>query len=348
MRIKKISIAGCALSIFLLVGCRVEDPLVRQSMDELAPDDITYPSPTDTISYRSSPTRLLDVYPAQGDNPSRIAVLYAHGGGWVENDRTEAATNRIFRHLLEEGYVGFSIDYTLARELGVSGAPDDCAGTESPFPDNLHDLQWAIGWANQPVNKALYKYDRVVVVGESAGGFLAGLAAVKSDQRPAGMPTAYVIRPDAAVTLVAPMHMKTWGSQGDGGADGFANWVVAFTNYIHEKLGGTGDYNPLQCLYGWQYTTTNSVPLATREAATASEYVDAGDPPIYMVSGTDDMLALSEHNADLLEQEYANKGFNGRAWNDRAEGGFHNAGRLNTNAVVLRLFLNKLANGDFD
>jgi hypothetical protein len=67
-----------------------------------------------------------------------------------------------------------------------------------------------------------------------------------------------------------------------------------------------------------------------------------------MVSGTDDMLALSEHNADLLEQEYANKGFNGRAWNDRAEGGFHNAGRLNTNAVVLRLFLNKLANGDFD
>ena len=28
--------------------------------------------------------------------------------------------------------------------------------------------------------------------------------------------------------------------------------------------------------------------------------------------------------------------------------GFHNAGRLNTNAVVLRLFLNKLANGDFD
>lgn len=112
----------------------------------------------------------------------------------------------------------------------------------------------------------------------------------------------------------------------------------------------TGDHNPLQCLYGRQYTTTASVSVTLREEATASRYVDLGDPPIYMVSGTSDMVALSEYNADLLEQTFAalSNDSNGRAWNDRIEGGLHDAGRIDTNAVILRLFLDKVANGDFN
>jgi acetyl esterase/lipase len=341
-------LACCAISLTLLAGCRVGDPAEGHSMVEVAPDETEYSALIDTIAYRSTPTRLLDVYPAQGENPSGIAIVFAHGGGWTGGSRTTASEHPVFQFLLEEVHVGFSIDYRLARIPGVTGQPLNCTQTESPFPDNLDDVKWAIGWANKPENKALYNYDRVVVVGESAGGHLAGLAAVTSDQRPAGIPAEYNIRPDAGVTIVAPLDMTTWGSQGEEGVQGFEN-IMARWALIANK---TDWANPLQCLFGSQYTTTSDVPISIREAASASEHVDLGDPPIYMVSATSDALAFTEFNADVLEQAYSeltrNGSSNSRAWNDQVELGHHFSGRTDTNAVVLSFFLGKVVNGDFD
>lgn len=332
------------ITVLLLSGCRVGEPEAGQSIADAMPAESSSRLPADTVTYRHVGTqRALDVYPAQGDNPSGIALLLVHGGSWVRGDRFSSIQTPMFQYLLSAGHVVFSIDYTLARISGVVGDPADCTQTAASFPNNLEDVKWAIGWANQPSIKALYGYDRVVVVGESSGGQLAGLANVTSDQKPEAIPAEYDIRPDAAVTLVAPMDMTTWGAQ--GGLEYFQNFIAFFTS-----LDTLGDPNPIQCLFGPQYNTVFDVPIAARESASAHLHVDISDPPIYMVSGTADAAALPQYNADVLEQAYVDliPGHNGHAWNDRIEHGLHNASHIGTNTAMLDTFLSGVANGQWD
>ena len=73
--------------------------------------------------------------------------------------------------------------------------------------------------------------------------------------------------------------------------------------------------------------------------------VDAGDPPIFMSSGTADGLAPPDQNANVLEQRYIDVGpGTNKAWNDLVEGDAHNLPNANVGAA--ELFLAYLANGN--
>ena len=109
-----------------------------------------------TYANRNGTPLLLDVHVPDGPGPLPAAIL-VHGGGF---DGGSKSTNvkPLFQPLTDSGFVWFSIDYRLAPA--------------AKFPDALADLNDAIAWVK--ANAAKYRVDasKIVLIGESAGGFL--------------------------------------------------------------------------------------------------------------------------------------------------------------------------------
>src|SRR4051812_15684142 len=104
---------------------------------------------------------LLDLHVPDGPGPFPAAIL-VHGGGFDGGTR---ATNMAptFQPLAEAGFAWFSIDYRMAPEFRFAQARED--------------VDAAIAWVK--ANAHSYKVDptRIVLAGESAGGFLVNYAA---------------------------------------------------------------------------------------------------------------------------------------------------------------------------
>ena len=104
---------------------------------------------------------LLDAHIPDGPGPFPAAIL-VHGGGFDAGSR---ATNMAptFQPLADAGFAWFSIDYRMAPE--------------SRFPQAREDVDAAITWVKK--NASTYKVDvsKIVLSGESAGGFLVNYAA---------------------------------------------------------------------------------------------------------------------------------------------------------------------------
>src|SRR5215471_15612037 len=103
---------------------------------------------------------LLDLHVPDGSGPFPAAIL-VHGGGFDGGSR---ATNMspTCQPLTDAGFAWFSIDYRMAPEFR--------------FPEANEDIQTAIKWVK--ANAKTYKVDpsRIVLAGESAGGFLVNYA----------------------------------------------------------------------------------------------------------------------------------------------------------------------------
>src|SRR3954451_7543820 len=104
---------------------------------------------------------LLDLHVPDGPGPFPAAIL-VHGGGFDGGSR---ATNMAptFQPLADAGFAWFSIDYRMAPEFR--------------FAEAKEDIDAAIKWVK--ANASTYKVDpeKIVLAGESAGGFLVNYAA---------------------------------------------------------------------------------------------------------------------------------------------------------------------------
>lgn len=107
---------------------------------------------------------LLDAFTPEGRGPFPVCLL-VHGGGWVQGDK-----HNNFRTLLnplgEAGFAWFSINYRLAPK--------------HRYPACVEDVETAIRWVK--ANATDYRIDpkRIALIGESAGGHLVSLAAVRA------------------------------------------------------------------------------------------------------------------------------------------------------------------------
>jgi len=104
---------------------------------------------------------LLDLHVPDGPGPFPAAIL-VHGGGFDGGSR---ATNMAptFQPLADAGFAWFSIDYRM--------------GPDFAFPQAKEDVDTAIKWVK--ANARTYKVDvsKIVLSGESAGGYLVNYAA---------------------------------------------------------------------------------------------------------------------------------------------------------------------------
>ena len=93
------------------------------------------------------------------------AAIIVHGGGWVRGDR-EIDVRPLFKPLSDAGFAWFSIDYRLATDVTQFGA-------------GIDDVEQAIRFVRSHAAEFHIDAGKLALIGESAGGQLAAMAALR-------------------------------------------------------------------------------------------------------------------------------------------------------------------------
>ena len=103
--------------------------------------------------------------PDDEENPPLFIMV--HGGGFVSNDATSRQAQLMYRYFRDHGYACASVNYRLAQE--------------EKYPAALLDVKAAVRFLR--AHAVVYGYDasNISIFGESAGGYLATMAAVTGD-----------------------------------------------------------------------------------------------------------------------------------------------------------------------
>ena len=122
------------------------------------PEDIER---ADNLQYGPDPKwNLLDVYrPKSGHGKKLPVIVNVHGGGWVYGDKDLYQFYGMT--LAQRGFAVVNFTYRLAPEV--------------KFPAALEDTNAVIAWMYEHQQEYLLDMDQVFLVGDSAGGHLAGL-----------------------------------------------------------------------------------------------------------------------------------------------------------------------------
>lgn len=97
------------------------------------------------------------------------AVIIVHGGGWVSGDR-KTNVQPLFEPLSEAGFAWFSISYRLVTDI-------------TQFGVGISDVEQAIRFVKTHAAEFRVDPDKIALVGESAGGQLAAMAALQTDTK---------------------------------------------------------------------------------------------------------------------------------------------------------------------
>jgi len=94
------------------------------------------------------------------------ALVWIHGGGWVEGRRDAKREVSVCTTLARNGYVMMSIDYLLSNQK------------QAVWPTNLWDCKTAVRWLRRNADRLGVDANRIGVAGGSAGGHLAAMVAL--------------------------------------------------------------------------------------------------------------------------------------------------------------------------
>ncbi len=109
-------------------------------------------------------------------NKTYPVVLEIHGGGWAEGDKAGYLSVSLARELTKGGYAVLSINYKLMQRADNHGTKRQIA-----WPENLYDCKTAVRFLKKYSALLHIQPDRIVVMGESAGGHLALLTGYTAD-----------------------------------------------------------------------------------------------------------------------------------------------------------------------
>jgi acetyl esterase/lipase len=180
---------------------------------------------------------LLDIYSPKADGYFP-GIVIVHGGGWSGGDKREDITG-LFEPITDMNMVCYSINYRLAPN--------------NVWPACYDDVRTAVKWVKE--NALKYKTDpnRIALMGYSAGGQLAMLAAIKAQKE---------TNVQAAVSLAAPVDLVL---------DSLRRRDIS--SYLMALRGCSSlDANSLQWL--WESSPIN--------------YVKPGVMPVLIIHGTED------------------------------------------------------------
>lgn len=226
------------------------------------------------ITYATTPgfrPRLLDVHVPAGEGPFP-AVVWIHGGGWLDGDRRypppTVPEGLLHRSVLAAGLALVAIDYRHSLE--------------APFPAQLHDVKAAIRYIRAHAGALGVDPDRIAVWGESAGGHLAALAGLTGAE---------------------------WdGSEGVGSGDtgvravvdwyGVSDLVPLLSHPLPPMPPGFDFPDPYEALLGG--TEEQRVERA-RAASPVTYAAGAQPPPFLLMHGTEDGLVPYSQSQTLAE-----------------------------------------------
>ena len=204
----------------------------------------------------------LDVYPAQTPQQTLTgpAIIVVHGGSWSAGNKSDFA--HWDRWLSAEGYTVFDIQYRVAPQPN--------------WREATGDVRTAVGWVKQHAAEFQVDPDRIALLGRSAGGHLALLAAYTPGN---GGRTYTDTHVRAVVSLYGPTDLA-WGYTHPARPD-----VIDGPGTLRRFLGGTPE----------------SVPNAYWEASPIN-HVGAETLPTLLLHGERDLLVGPQHARRLSEK----------------------------------------------
>ena len=194
---------------------------------------------------------LLDAYVPDGQGPFPAAIL-VHGGGWVAGDKQQYITY-IFQPLSDAGFAWFSINYRLAPRFR--------------FPADAEDVEAAIRYVKANAGKYNVDINRLVLIGESAGGHLVSYVGARN-------------RPDSSVSAVVSMY----------GIHDFIAAAAAWKPFPHEVLD----------LFGIKAVDVDTAPFLIR--ASPVFYISQDMPPFLLMHGSKDEDVPYEQSVEMCEK----------------------------------------------
>jgi acetyl esterase/lipase len=239
--------------------------LAGSNESALAPVERT----TETFATVEGQTLKLDVYLSRvkGETLQLPAVIVVHGGSWSAGERSDYPLWNEW--LARQGYAVFDIDYRIAPQPNWQTATGD--------------VKCAVSWVK--ANAARYGVDtaRVALLGRSAGGHLALLAAYSTGK--AALPSSCdsATAPDSSVRAVVSFYAPTdlrWGYEHPANER-----VLDGPGKIRALIGGTPG------------TAAETLALAS-----VTSHVDERTPPTLLFHGGHDQLVRDENMSLLAER----------------------------------------------
>jgi acetyl esterase/lipase len=232
---------------------------------------------------------LCDVWqPPEGLEPSGVAMVWLHGGGYAVFDK-DLLTRRLFGRLAAQGHVIVDVAYRLYPETDV--------------PGQAADALRAVAWVREHAGELRLDPDRIVLAGGSSGGHLALLAGYGHDS-PAIRPQELAgtdLRVQAVVSHYGQVGLDTmyWHTGQDKTTrpgDPEPDWSAPPSRMLVRLFGDTAARLRLQFLTfgGSAIPLTGGTPdtVPDRYAdASALTYVQAECPPTLLMHGTHDEMA---------------------------------------------------------
>jgi acetyl esterase/lipase len=114
----------------------------------------------------ATPNQTVDIYRRAGEATGRPAIVMVHGGGFAGGSPDDLS--RAARLAAEQGWVTFNLDYRATSQLGTDG---------QAWPAELDDVRAGVQWVQAHAHEYGADPARLSILGASAGGTLAGLAA---------------------------------------------------------------------------------------------------------------------------------------------------------------------------
>ena len=171
-----------------------------------------------------------DLYPPDGTS-NRPVVIAVHGGGFQLGGRD--FYKHIGPYLAAHGYALFSIDYRLTRD------------GQNLYPSAVHDVRAAVRWVRGRADELKIDPARIALMGDSAGAYLAALAALWGDTPPST--SAFSDDPYAGVTTKVKAVVAAYGVY-----DLIAQWehdlIARPTDNITQNFMG---YPPMRDRLAW-------------------------------------------------------------------------------------------------
>lgn len=235
----------------------------KQTISTKPSVDVVYGKTADGIELK------LDVWPAKKKSEDALTpvIVQVHGGGWVSGDKGQVQDWNQWMN--DQGYTVFDIRYRMPPEAG--------------WKDEVGDVKSAIGWIVQ--NADTYKIDpnKIILMGESAGGNLAMLAAYSLGDKYI-LPSTDV--PDVPIKAVINMY-------GPSDMTAFYNNNPS-KNYVQDVMDKYIGGSPSD--YPKRYKMLSPI-----------SYIHEQTPPTIMFLGTGDRIVPVEQ-ANILDEKLTTSG----------------------------------------
>jgi acetyl esterase/lipase len=222
---------------------------------------------TVTFATVSNQKLQLDIYPAAGVQTiaPTPALIVVHGGSWRAGNKSDFAPWD--RWLATQGYTVFDIEYRIAPQPN--------------WREATGDVKSAIGWVKRHAERYHVDPDRLALLGRSAGGHLALLAAYTptDKQLPASDSASTDTRVRAVVSLYSPTDL-TWGYYHPAKPD-----VIDGPGTLRRFIGDS----------------PADLPDAFREASPIT-HVGSETPPTLLFHGERDLLVGPQHTVRLSQK----------------------------------------------